>query len=158
MPCVPQVPFPMPEYPLSDEEADALGLTALLNTSQPGTCHCGEEYVAPECPPPCEDCDDVVDGKSFAISGLSSPNDIYNGTYSLTKGAFDCEFIACCWFGDNGTYNALLQWTGGLWSLQIDGGIAYYELTADACTSPLVMTKVEDNSTGAVFPGTVTVS
>jgi hypothetical protein len=155
--CNGQPPYALSTSPLNDTDAGNLGyLDALDEEDTGGTCDCDDAYVPPSCPE-CEDCDDVTGDKEFLLSGFSGGEAMYNGTYTLQKGFFDCAFVECCWYGSDNDFeiNAQLTWSGGVWTLSIDGGVAIYEVADDVCNNPIILNKTTG---GASWPATLTVS
>jgi hypothetical protein len=161
--CLPKPPFVIPPELMDDAAAAAFSegnLLDMLDTIVAGSCECGtEEYEEPPCPE-C-DCDTETANKTFTISGLAAPDDVFNGTYTLVKGDLDCAFapVTCCWYGceEDVASCAILTFSGGVWFLTIQNG-ADYEAVGTACDGSIIMDKVSDLTTGDVFPATLTVS
>lgn len=161
-PCVPTIPDSpvMPETTMSDTDAEAyfgMPVATLLATDYIGGCGCVDAYVAPECPPPCETCEDVTGAKTFTGGGHS---------WTLVKGDDPCGFDeTCCWGHEiDGNNTARLFWDTGVWTLVIviDTGsglaTANYTLTAGVCVAPLVLDFSSSGGASYSWPATISVS
>jgi hypothetical protein len=153
--CTPRPPFPLPTTPISDAEADALGLTSGLNQNfSDGSCDCDTPYVGTRCPD-C-DCDSVTGAKAFILSGATGDYESWNGEWSGLRGVNDCEPEPCCWSmiqegGVLGPYS--LSWNGGVWTMVL--GDATYTASGTACDDPIIMTRTAGTTS---MPGTITVT
>ena len=134
--CTPNVPFDLPETPITDTEADGLGLLELLDTIVLSDCSCNDNaYVPPNCPEVCAGtCDYVIAGYTSACGscGTMAGTLVIDITSDGTSGGTHIGYVYLNVSANNCTTCSCVSGT------RYSTSLAYWGIGGFPCNSALV--------------------
>jgi len=134
--CTPNVPFDLPETPITDTEAEGLGLLELLDTIVLSDCSCNDNaYVPPNCPEVCAGtCDYVIAGYTSACGsyGTMAGTLVIDITSDGTSGGTHIGYVYLNVSANNCTSCSCVSGT------RYSTSLAYWGVGGFPCNSALV--------------------